>query len=227
MRLLKTSMMALSLALCGATVIAATPASAQAVRGIAVADQRVAIVNSTAFRTGREQRPVTYKPQIDQANARKAQIEQQLQPLVAKLQADAQQPNANQQALQQQYAQIQQLEQAGQAEINEMLAPFALSEQYVLEQLAEKLPDAVDRAMAKKGVTILLDAQAILKAGDTYNLNADITTELNALMPTAQLVPPPGWMPRQQREAAAAQAAAEAQAAGQPAPATAPQTEGR
>ncbi|MFM9935457.1 MAG: OmpH family outer membrane protein, partial [Novosphingobium sp.] len=58
-----------------------------------------------------------------------------------------------------------------------------------------------------------------------YNLNQDILNELNTVIPTAQLVPPAGWMPRAQREAAAQQAAAQGAAA--PAAPAGKQPEGR
>jgi hypothetical protein len=52
---------------------------------------------------------------------------------------------------------------------------------------------------------------------NAYNLNQDILNELNTLLPSAQLVPPTGWEPRELREARAQQAAAAGQ---QPAAAT-------
>jgi hypothetical protein len=64
----------------------------------------------------------------------------------------------------------------------------------------------------------------VLKADQVYNLNQDILNEVNVIIPTAALVPPAGWLPRAQREAAAQQAAqqAAAQAAQGTAPATPP-----
>ncbi|MGQ3228737.1 MAG: OmpH family outer membrane protein, partial [Blastomonas fulva] len=59
-----------------------------------------------------------------------------------------------------------------------------------------------------------------------YDLTKDITAELNAAIPTAQLVPPQGWLPRAQREQQARQAAASGAAAAPAAP-TAQQPEGR
>jgi hypothetical protein len=73
--------------------------------------------------------------------------------------------------------------------------------------------------MTKRKITLVLDSQSVLKADGVYNLNQDILTELNVLVPSAQLVPPTGWMPRAQREAAAQQAAAQGAA---PAAAAAP-----
>ncbi|MCW1384732.1 OmpH family outer membrane protein [Novosphingobium sp. KCTC 2891] len=185
--------------------------------GIAIANPPAVVASSNAYKTSQTQRPVTYKAQIDQANTRKAQIEAQLKPLVAKLEADSKAANPNRAALQSQYEQIQQIQQSGEQEIQQILAPLNLSQQYVLEQIGDKLDDATQRAMTKKKITVVLDSQGVIKADQVYNLNQDILAELNTLLPSAQLVPPAGWMPRAQREQQAAQAAQAAPSAAQPA----------
>ena len=199
-----------------AVVLAAAPASAQMVKGLAVANPTAIVGLSNAYKVAEQQRPVTYKPQIDQANARKAAIENQLRPLVTKLQTDARAANPNQASIQQQYAQIQQIEQAGQNEINTILQPVALSRAYVVEQIGDKLEQATRQAMARQRVDILIDASAVINAPETYNLNHAILNELNAILPTAQLVPPAGWLPRAQREQQAAQQQQQAAPATQP-----------
>lgn len=201
--------------------VAPTAASAQAVvSGIAIANPSAVVQASAAFTVAQQQRPVTYKPQIDQANVRKGQIEAQLRPLITKLETDAKAAAPNRAALQQQYEQIQQIQQAGEAEIQKILEPLNLSQQYVLEQISDKLDAATQAAMDKKKVTVVLDSQSIIKAGQAYNLNQDILAELNKLIPSAALVPPAGWLPRAQREQQA-QAAAQQAAAAAAAPAAA------
>ena len=211
--------------LAGLAVLAVSPTAAVAqatsgtvTPGIAIANPSAVVAASSAYQTAQTQRPTTYKPQIDQANARKAQIEAQLKPLVDKLQADSKAANPNRAALQQQYEQIQQIEQAGQQQIQQILEPLNLSQQYVLEQIGDKLDAATQAAMDKKKITLVLDSQSVIKAGQVYNLNQDILAELNKAIPSAQLVPPAGWLPRAQREQ---QAQAQAQAA-QPATAAQP-----
>ena len=217
MKILSKSLLTLSLALAGST-LAAAPAAAQMVKGLAVANPSAIVALSNAYKVAEQQRPVTYKPQIDQANARKTQIENQLRPLVTKLQTDARAATPNQASVQQQYNQIQQIEQAGQNEINTILQPVALSRAYVVEQIGDKLEQATRQAMARQRVDILLDASAVINAPEAYNLNQAILNELNTILPSAQLVPPAGWLPRAQREQQAA-----AQAQQQPAaPATQP-----
>jgi Skp family chaperone for outer membrane proteins len=206
----------------GSTVVA-QPALAQSsggtlVPGLAVANVDAIIANSSAFRTAEQQRQTTYKAQIDQAEARRQQLEAQLKPLVDKFNADSRAANPNQQSLQQQAQQIQRLQQTGQNELNQILQPVAMSQAYVQEQIEEKLEQAIKNAMTKKKVTLVLNPESLVAVTDNaYNLNQDILNELNALVPSAQIVPPEGWEPRQIREARAAQGGQQAAAPAAPA----------
>lgn len=195
---------------------AAAPAAAggTVVAGIAFANIEAAEAQTTAFKTADAQRPVTYKQYYDQAEARSQALNAQIKPLVDKFNADSRAPNANQAALQQQAAAIQQIQTSGRAELQRILQPVAYSQAYVAEQIEAKLQQAVDAAMARRGVTILLKPDALLQAtGTTYNLTSEITNQLNTLVPTAQITPPAGWEPREVREARAQQAAQGGQAA--------------
>jgi len=220
---MKTRFVTALLAGIALAAVSPTVASAQStgtvVGGIAIANPPAVVAASEAYKISQQQRPTTYKPQIDQANVRKGQIEAQLRPLITKLEADSKAAAPNRAALQQQYEQIQQIQQAGEAEIQKILEPLNLSQQYVLEQIGDKLDAATQAAMDKKKISLVLDSQAVIKAGQTYNLNQDILTELNKVMPSAQLVPPAGWLPRAQREQQAQAAAQQAGAAGAAQPA--------
>jgi len=196
---------------------AAAPAG-PVVPGLGIANLEAVLVNSNAYKTAQSQRPTTYKAQYDAAEARRAQIAAQIKPLVDKFNADRAAATPNQASLQQQAQTIQQIQESAQGELQKILQPAALSESYVQEQLGEKLPAAVNAAMAKRKITLLINPENVLSANPAYNLNQDILNELNAAVPSAQLVPPAGWEPRQVREARAQQAA---QA---PAPAAAPAT---
>ncbi|MBD3729454.1 MAG: OmpH family outer membrane protein [Sphingomonadales bacterium] len=218
--------LAAGLMLTAAPVLAASPAaSQQGIKGVGVVSLPAVVANSNAYKTAEAQRPVTYKAQYDQAETRRAQIAAQLQPLITKFNADRSAPNANQQALQQQAVQINQIQQSGQQELQQILAPVALSRAYVEEQIEDKLNDAVQNAAKKRGVTLILDPTqgAIIYADAQYNMTQDVLDELNTLLPSAQLVPPAGWEPRAVREQKAAEAQ-QAGAAGQPA---GPSTQGR
>ena len=188
------------------------PAAAQQA-GIGVVSPQAVLVNSTAFQAAQQQRPATYKAQIDQANARRAAIAAQLQPLYEKLQNESRAANAaqNAAALQQQYNQIQQIEASGQQELNQILEPVQLSQAYVEEQITDQLSTAIQNAATKKNVTLVITPESVLYATAAYNMNQDVLAELNALIPAAQLVPPQGWLPREMREQQEAQAAAQGQ----------------
>jgi Skp family chaperone for outer membrane proteins len=207
------------------------PAASGVVSAIGVINPEGILVSSTAFQTAEQQRPVTYKATIDAAQAREAQIQAQLKPLADKFNTDRAAAKPNNAALQQQFAQIQQLRQSGDQELQEMLQPLELSRQYVIEQIEDKLGTAVDQAMAKRGVSIVLRRDAVIKANGAYDLNQAVLTELNALIPSAQLVPPQGWMPRAEREAAAQRAAQQGAqqggAAAKPAQPAGPAPDGR
>ena len=188
------------------------PAAAQTVKGIAVVNVPAVVANSNAFRTAQQQRPVTYKAQIDQANARRDAIAAQLQPLYTQFQTGQQAASPNQQALQQTAAQIQQIEANGQRELQQILAPVQLSQAYVEEQINDQLVTAIQNAARKQNVTMVISPDSVLYADGAYNMNQAVLDELNTLIPSAQLVPPAGWLPREIREQQQAQQQATAPA---------------
>lgn len=185
-----------ALALTAAPMMA-SPAAAQVVRGIGIANPAAILVNSNAYKQAEEQRKTTYKAQLDQAEARRQQIAAQLQPLVTKLQNDARAANPNQQSLQQQQLQIQQLERSGQAELSRMLEQVVLSRAYTNEQIEKQLAPAMEAAAKRKNITLVLDSSqgGVIYADQPYNLNQDILNELNRMVPSVQIVPPAGWAP--------------------------------
>lgn len=216
---------------------AAAPVAAptsNVVQGIAVANLQAAIANADAYRVAQQQRPVTYKPQLDQAQARGNALEAQIKPMIDRFNAARQgtMTPALQTQLQGQARAIQELQEKGKQEIQQILLPAALSEAFVNEQIEEKLDQAVQKAMEKSRVSLLLQPGAVLARANAYDLTDEIVAEINILLPTAQLVPPQGWEPREVREARAQQAAQQGgnrPAAAAPAPAkpAGPQPEGR
>ena len=208
------------------TAATVQPALAQAsgtvVPGIGIANLEAVIANSNAFKTAETQRATTYKAQIDQAEARRTSLNAQLKPLVDKFNADSRVAKPNQAALEQQAGAIQAPQENGQSELQRILQPVAYSRAYVSEQIEDKLDAAVKTAMAARKISLLLSPQSVIAVNDNaYNLNQGILDALNASIPSAQLVPPAGWEPRQIREQRAQQggaqpAAAPAPAAGQP-----------
>ena len=219
---------------------AAAPAAPAAPRGtivpgIGVADLQAVVFSSNAYRTGMQNRQAQYKGVIDGAQTRARQIDAQINGLINQFTADraAKKPEA---VLQAEVAKIQQIKADGENEIKRMLAPVDLSEAYIAEQITDKLPQAVQNVLNKRGITLLLSPNSVYFANPAYDISAAIVQELNLLLPSVQYVPPAGWVPREVREQQAEQQ--RGQQGRQPAPAPAagpapaprpagPQPEGR
>ena len=210
---------------------AAVAPTSNAIQGIAVANLQAVIASADAYRVAQQQRPVTYKPQFDQAQARGNALEGQIKPMIDRFNTARQgtMTPALQAQLQGQARAIQELQEKGKQEIQQILLPAALSEAFVNEQIEEKLNQAVQKAMEKNRVTLLLQPGAVVARANSYDLTAAIVAEINAALPTAQLVPPQGWEPREMREARAQQAGQQAgnRPAAAPAAPAGPQPEGR
>lgn len=208
---MKTMFKALALAAAAVpAIVAAVPAHAQ-VAGVAIANLEQAVAETNAYRTAITQMRTTYKPQIDQVQARATALEAELKPLVDKFQADQKAATPNRDALQAQYTAIQTKQQSGQAELQRLNEPVAIAQQYVEEQIAAKLNDALKAAMTKKKVSLVLQPQAAVSFQPTVDITKDVTAELNTTVPSVQITPPAGWRPGgQQQQAPAAAAAAPA-----------------
>ncbi len=191
-----------------------TPAMAQSAPQIGIVNIPAVVVNSTAYQTAQTQRQTTYAAQLQQAETRQAALNAQIQPLITAFNAARQQAAPDQAALQQQALQIQQLRQQGEAELQQILGPVALSQAYVEEQIQDQLQAAIQNAARTQGITMVISPDVVLHAEANHNMNEAVLQQLNSLIPAAQLVPPAGWLPRELREQQAAAAAA------QPAPAT-------
>lgn len=200
-----------------ATALAApaltTPAMAQQAERVAVVNVPAVVVNSAAYQTAQTQRQTTYAAQLQQAETRRAALQAQIEPMVNAFNAARAQPNADQNALQQQAVQIQTLQQQGQAELQQILGPVALSQAYVEEQIQDQLGSAIEAAARTQGVTLVISPDVVLHAEASHNMNQAVLTQLNTQLPAAQLVPPAGWLPREMREQQEAAAAAQPVAA--------------
>ena len=218
--------------------VAASPAAQRGTiaAGIGVADLQAAIANTNAYKAAVQLRQTTpaYKALNDQAQARLNQLQAQLKPMADQFNADraAKKPDA---VLQVEYDAIQKAQAQAEAEIKQILAPATLSDEYVVEQITDKLPTAVNNVMSRRGLTILLNPDAVILSAQPYDVTGALVAELNVLIPSAQINPPPGWQParaRQQQQQQQQQASGTAPAATPrpvaPAPKPAgPQPEGR
>lgn len=200
--------------------------------GIGTADLQAAVANTAAYKNAVTQRQSdpSYKKIYDAAQARVTQLQAQLKPMADQFNADraANKPDAT---LQAEYEAIQKAQAQGEAEIKQILVPANLSDEYVVEQITAKLPEALGNVMSRRGVTLLLNPEAILVSAQPYDLTGDLVGELNRTIATAQITPPPGWQParvRQQQQQQAGTAPAATTRPGVPAPKPAgPQPEGR
>ena len=211
----------------------AAPAAAVArgtiAAGIGVADMQAAVANTNAYRNATAQRQQAYKPVYDAAQNRLSQLQAQLKPMADQFNADraAKKPDS---VLQAEYNAIQTAQAQGEAEIKQILAPATTSDEYVVEQITDKLPQAVQNVMGKRGLTLLLNPDAVILSAQPYDVTAALVGELNVLVPAVQITPPAGWVPRREREAQQQQqgaAAAPRPAAATPVKPAGPQPEGR
>jgi Skp family chaperone for outer membrane proteins len=203
----------------GATALIAAPAFAQTaaapvaaqptkriVPGLAVANVDEVKAASNAFINAVKERQAVYRNVITRAEARSKQVNDQIAPLQAKYNSDQKSGTVSQADLQQQVQTIQSMLQTGQQAVNAILAPVALSNAFVLEQINDVIGRAVANAMSRTGVTFVVPPQVPVAFDNYYNLNPTILAELNALLPVAKVTPPAGWQPRAVRDAQAAQA---------------------
>lgn len=208
--------MLLAAAVLSPAAIVATPATAQ-VNGVAIADPQAAIAGSRAWTTARQQILTTYKPQLDQADARRAAAQAELQPLVTAFNTARAAPNANTAALQQQAQNIETRQNAASADIQRITAPAERAQQYVIEQIQAQLPAAVNAAVKARNVSLLLAPNAVLFTQPTGDITTAVTTELDRLVPTVGITPPANWQPGQQGQGGAAPGTAPAPVATTPA----------
>ncbi|WP_294266714.1 OmpH family outer membrane protein [uncultured Sphingomonas sp.] len=190
-----------------APVAIATPSLAQ-VNGIAVANPEGAVLESNAWKTAISQIQTTYKTQLDQAQSRQTAVQNELRPLVDAFQKARSAPNANEAALRTQANTIQQKEQAANAELQRLTQPVQRARAYAAEQIGAQLQAAVNAAMSKKKVTLLLRPEAAVQTQPSADITTDVTAELNRLVPNVSITPPANWQPGGQQGAAAAPAAA-------------------
>ncbi|WP_375396373.1 OmpH family outer membrane protein [uncultured Sphingomonas sp.] len=187
--------------------VAVTPAAHA--QTVAIADPEQAVVKTAAFTSATATIQATYKTQLATADSARKEVEPLLAALDTNKDGQLSQPElaAAQAANNPSLATIQ----AKQTQIQTAEAPAARAQQYVLEQISAKLPQAVQSVIAARKISMILRPQAAIFADQTADITGAITTELNKLVPTVSATPPAGWQP--------GQAGAAGAAAGTPAPA--------
>jgi Skp family chaperone for outer membrane proteins len=177
-------------------------ANAQA-RSVAVVDPDTVIGKSSAYTTAMTQIQTTYKAQIDQVNTRSAALNAELKPLVDAFNVARSAPNATEQSVQPSYDALQKKKAAADQEIGRLSQSIQLARAYVLEQIEAQFDAAVRAAMRTKAVDLVLASGAAIAYQPAADISAAVTTELNRLLPSVQIVPPAGWQPGQKQQAAA------------------------
>lgn len=201
-KLLKSAAILAALAPCAAlaqTAPAPAPAPvASAPAFPAIADLGAAVRSTNAFRTAAQQVQTQYKAQIDAYNARSTPLQQELERSAQEIRT-LQQNNTPQATLNQRVQAFQTRQQAIQTELAPLAAPFERPLAYAEEQITAKLDQAVRAAMNAKRVNLLLRPEAIAFALPTANITADVTQQLNALVPSVSIAVPANWQPGQQQ----------------------------
>ena len=196
----------LTLAALATPALLASPAAAQ-VNGVAVVSPDGAIANTKAWAAARSQITTTYKPQLDQADARSKAIQAELQPLAQKFEADRRAPGANQAALQTEYQSIQAKQTAAEQELARITAPAQRAQSYVVEQIQGHLNEAVQNVVKARNVSLLVNPQAVVFMQPTADITPAVTAELDRLGPSVSTAVPAGWQPGQQGQGGAPAAA--------------------
>lgn len=195
---------ALALAPVAGIAMMAAPATAQSRLGVGVADLEAAVAKSAAFTNAMTAMQTTYKAQIDAFTARKTTLDTELQTKATEIQNLQKQPGANAATLQPKIDAFQKRRGEIQQELNTLGRPIAMAQAYVEEQVTAKLNDALKSAMTKRKVDLVLVPGATVSYQPTVDITDAVTAELNAMVPSAQIVPPAGWQPGQQKQQPAA-----------------------
>lgn len=182
-----------------AAALVASPALAQ----VAVADLEAAVAQSAAFQNAQNQVKTTYKAQIDAFNARQQAVQTQLQPLRTELETLSKNSATPRATLEAKVNAYRTQEANVQRELQGLAAPFNRPLAYAQAQLSEKLSDAVRQAMTAKNIKIVIQPDATLAVAPDANITADVTAQLNTLVPSVSITPPANWQPGQPVSAAA------------------------
>lgn len=188
MKLFKTLLVGASLAT--ATVVTA-PASAQVQGNIATVNAPAAIINTNAFTTAYQQIGTTYKPQIDTIQARQQESQTLLQQLDTN--KDNQLDEAEQQAAQNtpQATRLQAIEQ----EVGQLTNQIEAARVYAIEQILAQYRPSLEQVVQQRQIQLVLSPEVVIYAPQAANITQQVTTALNAKVPSVQIVPPANWQP--------------------------------
>lgn len=204
----------------------AMPAHAQVEGRIATVDIARTVIGTTAFQTSYEQVNQTYAQQ-NELRRTKAQERQTLLSTFDK-NGDKQVDDAELAAKQNtpDFTKLQTLEQ----EITALGNQIDGARVYAIEQILVQYGPALQEVTTTQQIKLVLDPGSLLFAVPEADITQQVTTSLNAKVPSVGVVPPAGWQPSRegvqiyqdiQQRLIAAQRLQQAQQQQQPAP-TAP-----
>jgi Skp family chaperone for outer membrane proteins len=171
--------------------LAALPAQAQVEGRIATVDISRAVLGTTAFQTAYEQVNTTYAQQNDLRRAKATERQTLLQTFDTN--GDKQVDDAELAAKQASpdFAKLQTLEQEIQGLSNQIDAARI----YAVEQVITQYGAALTEVTTKQQIKLVVDPTTLLFAAPEADITQQITTSLNAKVPSVGIVPPQGWQP--------------------------------
>ncbi len=177
-----------AVALCA---VAAMPAQAQVEGKIATVDISRAVLGTTAFQTAYDQVNTTYAQQNELRRTKAQERQTLLQSFDTN--GDKQVDDAELAAKQNspQFTQLQTLEQEIQALTNQIDAARV----YAVEQVITQYGAALQEVVTRQQIKLVIDPATVMFTVPEADITQQITTALNAKVPSVGIVPPQGWQP--------------------------------
>ncbi len=172
--------------------VAAMPAQAQVEGRIATVDISRAVLGTTAFQTAYEQVNTTYAQQNELRRTKAT--ERQTLLATFDTNGDKQVDDAELAAKQNSpdFAKLQTIEQEIQGLTNQIDAARV----YAVEQVIMQYGPALQEVVTKQQIKLVISPDTLLYAVPEADITQQITTALNAKVPSVGIVPPQGWQPQ-------------------------------
>lgn len=173
------------------TAMAALPVHAQVEGRIATVDISRTIIGTTAFQTAYEQVNQTYTQQNDLRRTKAQERQTLLQTFDTN--GDKQVDDAELAAKQNSpdFTKLQTLEQEIQA-LNNQIDGARI---YAIEQIIMQYGAALQEVTTRQQIKLVVDPGSLLFAAPEADVTQQVTTALNAKVPSVGVVPPAGWQP--------------------------------
>ena len=171
--------------------MAALPVHAQVEGRIATVDISRTIIGTTAFQTAYEQVNQTYTQQNDLRRTKAQERQTLLQTFDTN--GDKQVDDAELAAKQNSpdFTKLQTLEQEIQA-LNNQIDGARI---YAIEQIIMQYGAALQEVTTRQQIKLVVDPGSLLFAAPEADVTQQVTTALNAKVPSVGVVPPAGWQP--------------------------------